>query len=376
MLLAHPDEGECILALVQAKLLRGGVAAGAATGVGGFAGVEDERPTLGGHRSDRSAGRRDQRGRDEVVAADHALLGTVGRDPAEVARGRQSHNTRFVAVSVERGVVLLGALEDRNVVSVDDLSPAILAVRVDKFAELVQHELATAVLAAEQPLVLRDVGAQAGGFVFELELGQCSEATQRHVENVRGLDDRQLEAFNEAIPGFGSVLRRADDGNHLVDRIEGDQETFEDVEAILRLLQSELGSADDDLEPVIDVGLAEVVEPERGGYAVDEHHIVDAEGLLERGEAIQLLEHRLRIDGRLHIDLDHEAIHVGQVGNALDTDELAVVGELLNLADHPLRTHEVGQFGHHDRLPVATGLLDVGLGPDAERTAARLIGLA
>ena len=249
-------------------------------------------------------------------------------------------------------------------------------MRVDEFAEFLQHELAAAVLALEQPLVPRDVGTQAGGFLFELELGQRSETTQRHVENMRGLDDRQLEAFNEAIPGFGGVLRRADDGNHLVDRIKGDQKTFEDVKAILRLLQSELGPADDDLEPVIDVGLAEVVEAEGGGHAVDEHHIVDAERLLERGEAIQLLEHRLRIDGRLHIDLDHEAVHVGQIGNAFDTDKLAAVGELLNLADHPLRTHEVGQFGDNDRLAISGGLLHVRFRPDAERAAARLIGVA
>ena len=125
------------------------------------------------------------------------------------------------------------------------------------------------------------------------------------------------------------------------------------MEAILRLLQSELGSADDDFEAMLDVGAAQVIEPERGGYAVDEHHIVDAERLLERGEAIQLLEHRLRVDGRLHIELDHEAVHVGQIGNALDADELAVVGELLNLADHPLRAYEVGQLGDDDRLAIA-----------------------
>ena len=87
MLLAQPDEGECILALVQAELLGRGVAASAATGVGGFAGVENERATFGGHRSNRGAGRRDQRGRDKVVAAGHALLSAFGRDPAEVARG-------------------------------------------------------------------------------------------------------------------------------------------------------------------------------------------------------------------------------------------------------------------------------------------------
>ena len=249
-------------------------------------------------------------------------------------------------------------------------------MRVDEFAELFQHEFATAILAAEQSFVLGDVGAQAGGFVFELELGERGEATQRHVEDVRGLDDRQLETFNEAIASLAGVLRRANDGDHLVDRIEGDQETLEDVEAILRLLQSELSSADDDLEAMLDVGPAQVVEPERGGHAVDKHHIVDAERLLERGEAIQLLEHRLRVDGRLHIDLDHEAVHVGQVSNAFDTDKLAAVGELLNLADHPLRTHEVGQFGDDDRLAIPGGLLHVRFCPDAERAAARLIGVA
>ena len=95
-------------------------------------------------------------------------------------------------------------------------------MRVDEFAELFQHEFATAILAAEQSFVLGDVGAQAGGFVFELELGERGAATQRHVEDVRGLDDTQLETFNEAVASVarcvdaaGIVLRevwRADDG--------------------------------------------------------------------------------------------------------------------------------------------------------------------
>ena len=52
------------------------------------------------------------------------------------------------------------------------------------------------------------------------------------------------------------------------------------MEPVLGLADSVPGSADDDREAVPYVFVAQVVDAERAGFAVDKHDVVDAEGLL------------------------------------------------------------------------------------------------
>ena len=65
--------------------------------------------------------------------------------------------------------------------------------------------------------------------------------------------------------------------------------------------QAVAGPPDDHLEAVLEVVAAEVVEAERGGHAVDQHHVVDAERLLHRGQPVQLGQHGVGVGaGALH----------------------------------------------------------------------------
>ena len=148
------------------------------------------------------------------------------------------------------------------------------------------------------------------------------------------------------------------------------------MEPVLGLLQPELGPPNNDLKAVVDVGLAQIVEPEGRRHLVDEDDIVDAEGLLQRRESIQLLQDRLRVDRRFDVDLDGQSVDVAQIGNALNADELAVVGQLPDLADNPLWSDEVRELGDDDRLAGPARLLDVCFGTDAERALTGFVGLS
>ena len=72
------------------------------------------------------------------------------------------------------------------------------------------------------------------------------------------------------VAGGGAVLGPADQGDDLVDDVDGLEQALDDVGAVLGLPQPELGPPADDLDLVVDVGLQRLHEVERAGHAVDE----------------------------------------------------------------------------------------------------------
>ena len=91
--------------------------------------------------------------------------------------------------------------------------------------------------------------------------------------------------------------------------------------------QAVLGAAEDHLEAVVDVVLGQAGDAHRGGHAVDQHHVVDAEALLQRGLAVQLGEHRLGVDPGLAFEDQPQARRaVRQVLHVGDAADLAVPG--------------------------------------------------
>ena len=90
--------------------------------------------------------------------------------------------------------------------------------------------------------------------------------------------------------GGGAVLRAADRGDDLVDDVEGLEQALDDVGAVLRLLEPELGPAADDLDLVVDVGLQRLHEVERARDAVDERHRVHGEVRLQRRVLVEVVE--------------------------------------------------------------------------------------
>ena len=232
-------------------------------------------------------------------------------------------------------------------------------------------------LVAEDRLEHADGLPERGHLGLEVDLGEPRELAEPQVEDVLGLDVGELEGRgHEAGAGRGAVFGPADEGDHLVDDVDGLEQALDDVGPILRLPQSELGPPADDLDLVVDVGLQRLHEVERAGDAVDERHRVDGEVRLQRRVLVEVVEDDEA--GRVLLELDHEP--------RLATGRLVVdVADALDRA----RLHELGDAGraHGDRRLVrhlgdddlvaaaAAPLLDLAHRPQPDGALAGAVGV-
>ena len=154
----------------------------------------------------------------------------------------------------------------------------------------------------------------------------------------------------------------------------GDEEAVDDVEAFLGLGELEAAAAGVDLEAVVDVALEEVAQVHAARAPVVEGDHVGAEGGLEVGVLVELVED----DGAglgvlLELDDDADAVleagFVADVGDALDD---AGLDELGHLGDHGGLVDHVGDGGDEDGLALAF-LDDLGLAADGDGAAAGLV---
>ncbi len=144
---------------------------------------------------------------------------------------------------------------------------------------------------------------------------------------------------------------------------------------VLALAAPVLRATADDLDPVVDIDLQEVTQPEQPRLLVDEGDVVDAECVLHRGQPVQLLEHRLGVEPRAHLDHQLQApVPVGEVLQVRDAGQLLGLDQVLDPGDHLLRPDPVGQLGDHDPGAARGDLLDPRRRPGAEDSPAALVG--
>ena len=222
-------------------------------------------------------------------------------------------------------------------------------------------------------------GHQLVVLVLQLLALEGGQAAQLHVEDRLRLDLGQRELLDQALAGHVGGLGRADQRDDLVDGVQRDQQALDDVGAVARLAQPVGGAPFDDLDLVGDVVAQRLVQRQRARHAVDQREAVDAEGVLQLGVLVQLVEHDLGVGVALELDDDAHALagglvaQVGDPGDGLGVDQVGDLLEQPGLVDH------VGDLGDHDPLAFAraAGLLDLADGTDLDRPTAggeRLVG--
>ncbi len=185
--------------------------------------------------------------------------------------------------------------------------------------------------------------------VEDLLAFQSGQAAQLHGEDGVGLHFVHVEQVHQARARGFRGRGGADEGDDLVDHVEGLQVALQDVVAFLGLALEVCGAACDDFELVADPVADEGVQGERARHAVDQRQHVGAEGLLQLGVLVQVVEHDLR-DG-VALEHEHETLAgaagglVAHVGDALD---LAVAHRLADGDDESVRVHLVRQLGDHE----------------------------
>ena len=335
--------------------------------------LDEAAPT--GQHADLAAGGGADGAHDHVVVGPAlAAAGLLDRGRTrEQAAGGEVGEARFVG-HLDRG---RGRRGDGRPGRGEEHGTAGGAVGLGDLGQLLGDDLPQQLLVGQDRVEQLDRALQLVLLLVELELGEPGEATQRHVEDVVGLGLGELEDRDQSLLGRGGVVGGPDDLDDLVDVEDRDEEAVDEVEAVGGLGAAVQRATAYDVEAVGEEDLEHLDQAERARLAVDEGHGVDAEGVLERGLAVELLEQCLGDEAVLHLDDQAQAVlAVGEVLDVGDPLELLGQDELLDLLHHPLGAHAVGQLGDHDALATGRHRLDARGGAHPEGAAARLVGVA
>ena len=159
----------------------------------------------------------------------------------------------------------------------------------------------------------------------------------------------------------------------LVDVVEGDDQTLEDMGPFLRLVQLILGSTDDDVFLMLDIVFEDILQAQRPRDPVDQGDHDDAEVGLHLCVLVELVQHHLRDGVFLEFDDETHALPVGLVPDTRYLRDLLLTGEFGDLLVKLGLVDLIGKLGHDETCPPTLDLLE--LHPRAQRDGTTACGI-
>ena len=297
-----------------------------------------------------------------AAALDVIRVGRLTLDVAEVRHGQDALLARDQILNVDL------AADGGN------LGAALVAVLLLDLLRLVLDDAHEARTVRENVAQVGDLRLDRGQLLLELETVSVRQRAERHLHDGLRLRIVEAKALAQAQLRRGAVRARADDADHLIDVVDGNLETLQNVSALLGLFEVELRAARHHVHLEVDIVLQHVFERERLRLAVHNREHNHTERRLHLREAVELIQNNLRGSVALDGDDDHHAVAVGvviDVGDALDTLLLDEIGDALN---QPRLVHLIRQLGHDDVVPAVLLLLDLGPRAHGDAAAARRVG--
>ena len=176
------------------------------------------------------------------------------------------------------------------------------AQAIRDLAQLLLHECAQQLRILQDLAQRRDLRQQLVALGLQLDARELREAAQAQLENVVGLGLGQVERRHEALSRDLRIVGGPNDRDDVVNVQDRDEQAFDQVQAVLALLQAEAAAARRDVQAVIEEDLQHLLEAQRARLAAHERHGVDREGVLQRRTLVELLEHSLGVESVLHLD--------------------------------------------------------------------------
>ncbi len=166
-------------------------------------------------------------------------------------------------------------------------------------------------------------------------------------------------------------LRRADQRDDLVERVERLDQTSQDVGPLIGLAQPVGGAPHDHVELVVDVVPDQLVEPQRARHAVDDGQHVGTEAGLQLGVLVEVVQHHLGHGVALQFDDDAQPDPVtGLILDVRDARQFCVANLLGDRGDEVVVVDLVRQFGDDDPGASPAVLFDLADTAHPNRTAA------
>ena len=255
-------------------------------------------------------------------------------------------------------------------------------------------------------------------FRNDLVLLQTGQALQAHLQNFLSLGFRQaVQAVASHAQGFlksiGSVIvgvdhraigpgagkhfphqaavpwaqhqlgfryrrgrRIADDGNEVVNVGQGDGQAFQYMAAFASLAQREYGAACHHFAAMRQENRDQVFQVAQFGLAINQRHHVDAEGVLQLGLFVQVVQHHFRHFAALEFDDQAHAGFVALVLNVADAFDFFLMNQFGHALLERLFVDLIGELIDDDGLALAfVDILKMAFGAHHHLAAPRAVAV-
>ena len=211
--------------------------------------------------------------------------------------------------------------------------------------------------------------------VHELVALQTRQTLQAHVKNGAGLHLGEGKTLHQSRTRRIGIRRRTDERNHLVDVINGQPQTFQNMGAGFGLAQIEAGAPYDHLAAMIHKAGQSRLEIEQHRTIVHHGQHVDAEARFQRRILVQLVDDNLGNDAALEIDHNADALAVGLVPQVHNAVNLALVHQRRNLFHQTGFVESEGNFPDDDGLQALLALFHLHAAAHLHGAASRAVGV-
>ena len=147
------------------------------------------------------------------------------------------------------------------------------------------------------------------------------------------------------------------------------------MQPLQRPVEVEAGAAGDHVLLVLQIVVEHVPEVQHPGLPVHQSEEDGAEGVLQGGVLVEVVQNHLGVHVPLQLDDDAGALPVGLIPKVRDALDLFLLHQLRDPLHEARFVHLIGDLGDDDPAPIGAHLLDLGLGPDHDPAPAGPIRL-
>ena len=262
-----------------------------------------------------------------------------------------------------------------GVVAHHDFRAAVIAEPGSDLCQFVADNAALHFRVSQDSVELGDHDFQHVVAVRDLLVFQGGQTTQLHVQDGLGLDLVDVQQLDQAVAGLFGGGGTPDQGNDLVQGVEGLQESAQNMSFFFCLAETEARAADNDVHlvrhPVADEG----IQRQGARHAVNNRQHVGAEVFLQLSVLVEVVQHNL--GHGVTLEDNHQSL-AGTAGGLIaevgDARNLAVLDQIGNLDGQVVRVGLERQLGDY-QAGAALNLLNVDNGTHGDGAAARAVGI-